>query len=197
MDREEIKNKLFSLIKEKELTVRLISVSYNLANSYKRKYTSILIKDLVSNYNIINNSRLNLKELTYLSDDELEILDFKDTFELGFGINSYMVVDLKNKVLEFVINNKKQIYDKIITLDEALEILKNKDVYVSIDKINNYQNMLLIKSLVYNLTYLNLLNEVSTELDLTRAGLFKNAYFDIMSIADNVLNEDKNSKRSM
>lgn len=148
-------------------------------------------------YGIINTNektRLPYYKLKTFTPEEVDYLYFEDTeiFYIKPSLYSYIRINLKNEVLNLVIDNKEVFLKKVFTLEEIILYLKKQNKYIDSEEIENYQEKLYLKSLIYNYAYCIIEENSTLDEEYARAGMFKNAYYDIMNIYNNSLSKNLN-----
>ena len=123
---------------------------------------------------------LNLRRYTF-SLKELDFLDYKTKLTIYLNYRSYMIISLKNYVLKLVINNKVVSLPYKISIEEVMSYFKNKEIEV---KINETLDNLIRTSYIYSYAYY-----ILEDLSLFMAGMFKNAYYDLIKLAENDISE--------
>lgn len=182
MDIATIKEKI-----EKDRTLKrdvdyYLNVALVLAKTYYNYFTLELINDFFNNINSIstkNATKLPLDKFVF-KESYINYLEYSELITLK-GKTFLIKFNLKGQVQEFYINNISVISNNIDILD-ALQILTEKNLSINYEKIYNYFHELYIISLIYNYAYETLKNKAKSETDYIRAGMFKNAYYNIIDL---------------
>lgn len=177
------------ITKSESIKINLLYLAEKLAKEYINYFSSLKIKKLKYNkLDTFKTTRLDIISHKSFSEEEKEILKFQDKHRFTINRNSYMIINLKGYIIKFIWNNKELIYDHVLTLQE---LLSNSEIQNSIkinkELINHYHESLYLKSLIYAYAYNILIASAKNDIDYARAGMFKNAYFDIIEYQNRVL----------
>ena len=176
-----------------KLGIDLKLLATKLAVEYKRYFTpSKLYRMNFNKLDTFNDTKLDLTKNTTLTIAEKKILNFNDIHKLNYDHYTYLLVNLKEAVKKLIINSKQiNLMYNFNIYDITKFIKENYGIILELNEYEEYKKELYIKSLVYNYTYLLLFNGSKKEHDYVIAGMFKNAYFDIISIYENTLDKKK------
>ncbi|MBE6154179.1 MAG: hypothetical protein E7163_01205 [Firmicutes bacterium] len=177
--------------KSEKLGIDLKLLAYKFALEYKKYFSWAKLKRMDFNkLDTFKDTRLDLTKNHTLTVAEKKILAFNDVYHLNYDAYTYIAINLKEEVKEIVINSKPK---KIICHLDIYNLIENiKEEYglkIYLEGYLEYRKELYVKSLIYNYIYCLLLKDSATEYDYAVAGMFKNAYFDIISIYENTLDK--------
>lgn len=159
-----------------------IDLGKRVAASYQKEFTASIINHMECIHgSTIHNTRLNIQNFPIF---DQKFLTFHDEYKLYLNQNSYVIVNLKGEVVELVINHKQVLLSKVLYFEDLNDYLKNK-IKVTIHQ--DFRWDLFIPSLIYQYAYLLLEKNAIQDIDYARAGMFKNAYFDILEISKYLL----------
>lgn len=188
MNREEIENQLLEIEQDRNFDFSLIKLVNKMTLVYDLSFPRKKLDELVFKGNDTKKAtRPNYSEFNIFTKEELELLNFEDKKRFNINDNSYFIIDLKGYVKEVVLNNRKQYFFRVITLDEMLDYIENKIGQFNRKIIDNYKENLYLKSLLYKYAYILLEEDIKDSTDMTLVGMFKNAYFDIIELSSTFL----------
>jgi len=171
------------------IDLKLIATKFVI--EYKKYFSLAKLNRLNFNkLDTFNETKLDLTKNTVLSVAEKKILNFNDIHKLNYDHYTYLLVNLKEEVKKLIINSKQINLIYNFNIYDITEFIKeNYGIKLDLNEHEEYKKELYIKSLVYNYAYLLLFNGSKKEHDYVVAGMFKNAYFNIISIYKNTLDK--------
>lgn len=158
------------------------NLSIALANVYYNFFSKEKIESLYEQLLSLENTKLNLT--TYFNDPTLlTYLQFNETIKYQVNENTYIIFALNGVVKEFVINDEKQ---PILNLDilHAIQFLEFKKMSIDYSKLMKELRQLLLTSYIYSNAFHELEKIKTDKMDIIRAGMFKNAYYNIITLKD-------------
>ncbi len=158
------------------------NLSIALANVYYNFFSKEKIESLYEQLLSLENTKLNLT--TYFNDPTLlTYLQFNETIKYQVNENTYIIFALNGVVKEFVINDEKQ---PILNLDilHAIQFLEFKKMSIDYSKLMKELRQLLLTSYIYSNAFHELEKIKMDKMDIIRAGMFKNAYYNIITLKD-------------
>lgn len=158
------------------------NLSIALANVYYNFFSKEKIESLYEQLLSLENTKLNLT--TYFNDPTLlTYLQFNETIKYQVNENTYIIFALNGQVKEFVINGEKQ---PILNLDilHAIQFLEFKKMSIDYSKLMKELRQLLLTSYIYSNAFHELEKIKMDKMDIIRAGMFKNAYYNIITLKD-------------
>lgn len=158
------------------------NLSIALANVYYNFFSKEKIESLYEQLLSLENTKLNLT--TYFNDPTLlTYLQFNETIKYQVNENTYIIFALNGQVKEFVINGEKQ---PILNLDilHAIQFLEFKKMSIDYSKLMKELRQLLLTSYIYSNAFHELEKIKTDKMDIIRAGMFKNAYYNIIALKD-------------
>ena len=156
------------------------NLSIALANVYYNFFSKEKIESLYEQLLSLENTKLNLT--TYFNDPTLlTYLQFNETIKYQVNENTYIIFALNGVVKEFAINDEKQ---PILNLDilHAIQILEFKKLVIDDSKLIKELQKLALTSHIYSYAYHELEKIKIDKMDIIRAGMFKNAYYNIIAL---------------
>ena len=112
---------------------------------------------------------------------DVAYLQFSELQKLIINENTYIIFDLKGQVKEFVIEKEMQ-HALNLNLLNALQILELRSIPINLNELAKEMQKLIVTSLVYNYAFQKLKENSKDKLDIMRAGMFKNAYYNIIGL---------------
>ena len=158
------------------------NLSIALANIYYNFFSKEKIESLYEQLLSLENTKLNLT--TYFNDPTLlTYLQFNETIKYQVNENTYIIFALNGVVKEFVINDEKQ---PILNLDilHAIQFLEFTKMSIDYSKLMKELRQLLLTSYIYSNAFHELEKIKTDKMDIIRAGMFKNAYYNIIALKD-------------
>ena len=158
------------------------NLSIALAKIYYNFFSKEKIESLYEQLLSLENTKLNLT--TYFNDPTLlTYLQFNETIKYQVNENTYIIFALNGVVKEFVINDEKQ---PILNLDilHAIQFLEFKKMSIDYSKLMKELRQLLLTSYIYSNAFHELEKIKTDKMDIIRAGMFKNAYYNIIALKD-------------
>lgn len=187
MNKEAIEKAL--LEKSSILNTNLLSLAKRIASTYIKHFTKVRIEQLdFSKIDTKKATRLNLNYQLDFNKGEKELLSFSEEIKIQINEESFFVVDLKGYVIKFVWNNEEMLFHHIQNIND---FLTNMEDQMDVEEIKRYlkkqEEELYIKSLIYKYAYILLEEQAKSNIDYARAGMFKNAYFDIIEYQKQII----------
>lgn len=182
MNKEELRSALEFYGSELETTEYFTNLGSTLAKVYYDFFSKERIENLYSEMFSLNITKLNLASY-FSTSDNLIYLEFDETIKFEVNENMYILFTLNGQVKEFVINGEKQ---HIVNLDilHAIQILEFKKTLIDYSKLIKELQKLVLTSYIYSYAYSELEKIKIDKMDTFRAGMFKNAYFNIIALKD-------------
>ena len=158
----------------------LMDLGSTLGDAYADFFKDERIEDLYKQILSLSKTQINLA--TYFKHKEgVEYLFFEETIKFIVNEQTYIVFSLNGNVQEFVIEGSKQHLTNLNILP-ALEILMLKNISVDITPLLTKLQQLILTSHIYNYALNKLEQQISNKMDVIRAGMFKNAYYNIIAL---------------
>lgn len=157
-----------------------LKIAQTLAKTYYNYFSAELIDKILKMRPLLEETMLPLDKFVF-NVSYIDYLKYSELIRFKMLPDSYIIFNLKGQVKEFVINNSK-IYINDIDIIQALQISQEKELSINYSKFYNYMQKMKLISLIYNYAYLILKECAKTELDFARAGMFKNAYYNIIEL---------------
>ena len=158
----------------------------NLGNSLKEAYCSYFQNDKIEELykQALCLSKTQIELTTYFKrKEELDYLSFDEKIRFNIDEYTYIIFSLNGFLQEFVINGEKQnLFD--LNLLQALEILRLRNIPIDLTGLLAQLQQLTLISYVYNYAYSGLEEQIKDRMDIIRAGMFKNAYYNILALKD-------------
>lgn len=167
---------------ETETPEYFINLGSTLAKSYYNFFSKERIEALYSEMLSLENTRINLPSF-FSTPNTLTYLKFDEAIKLNINENTYILFALNGQVIEFVINGEKQ---HITNLDilHAIQILELKRIPIDYSNLIGELEKLALTSHIYSYAYHELEKIKMDKMDIIRAGMFKNAYYNIIALKD-------------
>ena len=169
-----------STISEK-IEIDLIKIGEFIAKEYRAFYSAKVIDNM--NFSFMDTrktTRLNPVLLGNLKEEERKFVIIDDRYTINVADKIDVVVNSKGYVLKLIDKGNIEVFSTLKTLEEVLYQLHNKKVIINYHNIDKYYEEIYIKSLLFNYAYSIIASSIISETDSIRAGMFKNAYFDIL-----------------
>lgn len=179
MNKEKIVEELIRYGEKLETKEYFIVLTSQLASSYYKYFTKGRIMKTLKGGNY-NSTIMPLTSISNLDYKSAYYLNYQEHYTLNIDQSSYIVFDLKGMVKKVVINHQKQ-FLPLIPLEEVLEILKKNKIEVDREEIESFKESIYLKSLIYSYATELLVTKYTDTERLTRAGMFQNAYHNLIT----------------
>ena len=198
MSLEEIENKLVILGTEINNSNYFLHLAEILVNYYKNIFSKSKVKKILLNSGCressLDDMRVNLTDLP-LSISDKKYLEFAESFRINLDEKSYIIIDLKGLVKQAVFGGENEYFAVSLSVLELYELLGALSYDFNRNGYFEFLKSLEVTSLIYRYAYLSLENESSEKIEITRAGMFRNAYFDIIELSEFLLKNNYSSSR--
>ncbi len=135
---------------------------------------------------------LNFEQYILIPEDE-KYLKFDYINRIVLAPSSYIEIDLKFNVINLCIRGTNRKMPDKTTLEEIVYFIREKYNFKALDiNLKATLDKLLLTSLIYNYTF-----KILEEKDMFIAGMFKNAYYDLLMVRERLrtnINEDKKDR---
>lgn len=193
MSFEDIENKLIALGTDAGDPNYFLNIANLLANLYDKNFSNSKLKKIFHSSNNRENSikdmRLDLTSLNLPLNSE-RYLEFPEKFTLKFDDSSYIIINLKGLVEEFIIDGHPTYFRHQLNISEAYELLDTGSYNYDKNSYFEFLYSLYTTSLIYKYAYLTLESQARDKNSYTKAGMFKNAYFDIIELCEHIKNSE-------
>ena len=158
-----------------------VNLASNLAKMYYNFFSNERIESLYSNLLSLENTKLSLDEIlnfpnhVYLLFDEIIRFDISD--------NTYILFALNGEVKEFVVHGENQ-HTANVSILQAMQILECKNIILDYSNLRERLQQLVLTSHIYSYAYHELEKIKTEKMDIIRAGMFKNAYYNIIALKE-------------
>jgi len=187
MTLEEIENELIKLGTDINNSDCFLKLANTLANYYDNSFPNKKLKSLFQSSNSSDDSIKNMRvDLANLPLSNKEHLEFSDKFILKLDDSSYIVINLKGITEEVVLNGERVYFNHRLNVSEIYELLDAVPYTYDKNSYFDFLYSLYITSLIYKYAYFILESKATDKNGYTKAGMFKNAYFDIIELCEHV-----------
>jgi len=187
MTLEEIENELIKLGTDINNPDCFLKLANTLANYYDNSFPNKKLKSLFQSSNSSDDSIKNMRvDLANLPLSNKEHLEFSDKFILKLDDSSYIVINLKGITEEVVLNGERIYFNHQLNVSEIYELLDAVPYTYDKNSYFDFLYSLYITSLIYKYAYFILESKATDKNGYTKAGMFKNAYFDIIELCEHV-----------
>lgn len=187
MTLEEIENELIKLGTDINNPDFFLKLANTLANYYDNSFPNKKLKSLFQSSNSSDDSIKNMRvDLANLPLSNKEHLEFSDKFILKLDDSSYVVINLKGITEEVVLNGERIYFNHQLNVSEIYELLDAVPYTYDKNSYFDFLYSLYITSLIYKYSYFILESKATDKNGYTKAGMFKNAYFDIIELCEHV-----------
>lgn len=158
MSFEDIENKLIALGTDAGDPNYFLNIANLLANLYDKNFSNSKLKKIFHSSNNREDSskdmRLDLTSLN-LPLNSIEYLDFSNKFTLKLDDSSYIIINLKGLVEEFIIDGHPTYFRHQLNISEAYELLDTGSYYYDKNSYFEFLYSLYTTSLIYCEDWLN------------------------------------------
>lgn len=168
------------MLEESEGKEYFLELGNHLADTYESYFTDTQIEKLYNPTLSLEATKLYLPRY-FFDPKDLAYLQFSELQKLIINENTYIIFDLKGQVKEFVIEKEMQ-HALNLNLLNALQILELRSIPINLNELAKEMQKLIVTSLVYNYAFQKLKENSKDKLDIMRAGMFKNAYYNIIGL---------------
>ena len=177
MNLEEIIERLKEYGEMLETPGFFIILANKLAKSYHEYFTEEKIQELFNSTFFLEASRLPLEKF---DPNERKYLIYPEKIKIELNDASFEV-NLQNQVEKLNISGCS-INDHMQELPQVLSLLRNLNIKIEEAAWNEELFNINLTSLIYQYAFLNLKENVKTTIDSVQAGMFKNAYYNIIEL---------------
>ncbi len=193
--KEKIKAELEYFSLKYETRDYFLKLSASLANLYIN-FFELYNKDFTYNNSTLKETKLDLSQFI-INEKDLRYLDYANNdIMLYLDASSYLIADLKGNVTKLVINGKEKTLITKINYQDLLNNLAQKyGLSVPSRALNAINERLYLTSLIYHYAFY-LISENKRTKQGYKAGMFKNAYHDIIAISETKLQNLTDSEKN-
>lgn len=160
----------------------IMNLGNALGDAYSTYFQNEKIEELYKQALCLSKTKIELTSF-FKQREELDYLTFDERIRFSIDEQTYIIFSLNGYVQEFVIGGEKQFLTNLDIL-HAIEILRLRNIPINLTYLFMKLKQLNLISFVYNYAYAKLTQKNSDQMDIIRAGMFKNAYYNILALKD-------------